>query len=133
SVGPWVPLEVQKAYGGPAVAVPLARVSPAEGRAVGHAFGGGDDVRLDVPMLDAEPFVARAAPSCLHLVADEDAAVLANDRDGLFEILLGRNDEAARARNRLGHEGGDPAGSRSLDQLLHVFGAGDATFGIGEF
>src|SRR5262245_62292796 len=84
-------------------------------------------------MLDAEPFVASASPARLHFIADEDAAVLANDRDSLLEILFGRDDEAARARNRLGHKCGDLTRGRGLDQLLHIFGAGDAAFGIGEF
>src|SRR5882672_2666686 len=83
-------------------------------------------------MLDAEPFVASTAPSRLHFIADEDAAVLANDRDGLFEILFGWDDEAAGAHDRFGHERGDLARSRGLDHFLQVFGAGDAAFGICE-
>ena len=53
----------------------------ADRHAVAHSLGRGDDVRLDVPVLDAEPFVAGAAPGGLHFVGDEQAAVLSRDRD----------------------------------------------------
>src|SRR5262249_42448772 len=107
------------------------RDCPADGRAVGHAFGRSDDVRFDVPMLDAEPFVAEAAPARLDFVADEDAAVLANDRDGLFEILFRRGDESADAHDRLRPEGGGLGRTRGLDPLPYGLGAGYAAFWIG--
>ena len=48
----------------------------ADGNAVAHAFRRSDDVRLDVPVLDAEPFVAGATPAGLNFVGDEESAVL---------------------------------------------------------
>ena len=83
-------------------------------------------------MLDAAPFVARAAPARLHLVADEDRAVLADDADGDLEIFLGWGNETAGALNRLGHKRRRAAGRRRLDQILDVLGATDAAVGIFE-
>src|SRR6202453_529500 len=50
------------------------------GNAVGHALGGGDDIRRDFPLLDAPPLFARAAPTGLHFVGDEKAAIIFHDR-----------------------------------------------------
>jgi hypothetical protein len=52
-------------------------------------------------MLDAKHFTARAAPSGLHLVADEKTAVFLDDTDDLFEILFWGRDKTANALNRL--------------------------------
>ncbi len=81
-------------------------------------------------MLDAAPLVARAAPTGLHLVADEDGAVLAHDADGDLEVLLGRRDESTGALNRLCHEGGGAAIRFGLDQVLDVLCAADAAIGV---
>ena len=64
-------------------------------------------------VLDAPELAAGAAEAGLHLVADEDAAVLPDDVDGDLEVLRRRRDEAADALDRLGEEAGDPARSSS--------------------
>ena len=81
-------------------------------------------------MLDAEPFLAGAAPAGLHFVGDEEAAVFFYDVENDFEIFLGRGDEAADALDRLGDEGGDAAAGAGLDEIFDVAGAGDFAFGI---
>jgi hypothetical protein len=93
----------------------------------GVALGHRHDLGLDVPVRDAEPGAARPAEARLHLVADEDAAVLPHDPHCDFEILVRRRDEAADALDRLGDEAGDPAGGRRPDQLLEILRAGDLT------
>src|SRR5712692_9722071 len=55
------------------------RHSQADGQTVGQALSGRDDIWLDSILLDAKPLVTGAAPACLHLVADEYAAVLSHD------------------------------------------------------
>src|SRR5947209_1636085 len=104
----------------------------ADGDAVAETFGGGDDVRLDVPVLDAEPLVASSAPGRLHLVGDEEAAVLARDLNGALEVAGGRDDEAADAEYGFGHEGRNLARRRSHNQFFDVFGAGQPAFGVAE-
>ncbi len=55
------------------------RDRPADRDAVAHSFGGCDDVRFDVPLFDAKPFVAGSAPTGLDFVGDEQTAVFAGD------------------------------------------------------
>ena len=69
-------------------------------------------------MLNAEPFVAGAAPGGLHFVADEDAAVIPHDAGDDPEVFLGRRDESADALDRLGNEAGDAAGGRRCGSAL---------------
>ena len=76
----------------------------AERQPVRDALGHRHDVGLDAPVLDAPHRAARAPEARLHLVADEDAAVLADDRDRDLEVLRRRRDEAADALDRLGEE-----------------------------
>ena len=81
------------------------------------------DLGLDAAVLDAPPLAAGAAEAGLHLVADEDAAVLPDDLDRDLEVLLRRRDEPADALDRLGEEAGDLAGRGRPDQLLDVLRA----------
>ena len=74
-------------------------------------------------MLDAPHLAAGAPEAGLHLVADEEAAVLLHDVDGDLEVAVGRDDEAADALDRLREEAGDLTGGRRLDQLLDVLRA----------
>ena len=63
----------------------VARTAPI-GMAVGDALGHRHDVGLDaVVVLDAPHLAAGAAEARLHLVADEDAAVLADDVDATLK------------------------------------------------
>ena len=75
-------------------------------------------------MFDAEPVLASASETGLHLVSDEQAAILLDNRKDDLEILLGRNDHPAHTLDRLRQEGGDAARSGGANGLLHVFGAG---------
>jgi hypothetical protein len=63
-------------------------VSPRDSdwHAVAEAFRRRDDVRLNIPILDAEPFLAGASPGSLHFVSNEEAAVLARDLNCAFEV-----------------------------------------------
>src|ERR1035441_6130102 len=99
------------------------RDSATDGAAVAETLGAGHDVGRDAPVLDAEPLVAGAAPTGLHFVADEDAAVVAHDAFDNREVFLGRRDEAGHALNGFADEAGDAAGGGTADQVLHVLGA----------
>src|SRR5947209_10086502 len=81
-------------------------------------------------MLDAEPLVPGAAPSGLHFVRDEDAAVAVDDLGDDLEVLLRRHDEAADAEDRLGDHAGDLAVRRREDQVFDVGRAADAALRI---
>src|SRR5438105_2855532 len=83
-------------------------------------------------MFYAKPFVARAAPSGLNFVTDEQAAMLARDLDRSFEITGRRNDETADAEDGLRHEGCNLARRRRHDYFFDVFGTPQTTFGISE-
>src|SRR5258708_2463044 len=73
----------------------------ADWNAVGHAFGGRNNVGRDFPLLDAEPAFAGASPAGLYFVGDEEAAVVFDDLEDDLEIFLGRRDESADALDRL--------------------------------
>ena len=102
----------------------------AHGHTVGHAFGAGDDVGLDFPVLDAEPLLAGASEARLDFVRDEQAPVLLDDVEHDLKVFLGRGDETARALDRLGEKGGDRARGGRPDHLLHVIRALDTAAGI---
>src|SRR5262249_44987962 len=91
-----------------------------DGRAVGHAFREGHDLGLNIPVLDAAPAISRSSPTGLHFIADEDAAVAADDVGYNFEIILRWGNESADSHNRLSYERRDLPGGRSLDQLFDV-------------
>ncbi len=103
----------------------------ADGEAVAEDFGGGEDVGLDLPVLDAEPAFAGATPAGLDFVGDEVSAVLLDDGEGDLEVLFGRRDEAADALDGFGDHAGDAAGGGGLDDGFDVLGAGDFAGGVG--
>ena len=105
----------------------------AHGRAVGHAFGGGEDVRFHVPVLDAEPLLAGAPEAGLHLVGDEEPAEFLDDLENLLEILQRGRDEPAHALDGLGQKSGDAPGGAGPDHVFHIIGAGDFAVGIAQF
>ena len=71
-------------------------------------------------MLDAEPFIARATPSRLNFIRNEQAPVVFRYLVNAFEIVLRRDDKTADAEDRLRHERRDlPSGCRA-NQLFHV-------------
>src|SRR5260221_11198430 len=74
-------------------------------------------------MLAPPSLPAGAAEARLHLVADEDAAVLLDDLERRLEVAVGRVDESADALDRLRQESGDATLRRRLDQLLDVLRA----------
>ena len=72
--------------------------------AVGDALGHGHDVGLDAVVLDGEE-LAGAPEAALHLVGDEQDALVVEDLlDGL-EVAGRRHDDAALAHHGLGDEG----------------------------
>src|SRR5690348_16608593 len=102
----------------------------ADGHAVAHAFGAGNDVRDDLPMLDAEPVLAGAGEAGLHFIGDEEPAVFLDGVEDDFEVFGGRSDEAADALDRFGDEGGDVAAGAGLNEIFDLVGAGHAAIGI---
>src|SRR5205814_4723089 len=95
----------------------------ADGESVRDALGEGHDVGLDAPVLDAAPVIAGTAPARLYFIADEDAAILADDPYSELEILLGRRDESSDTRDRLGDERGGLTRGLRANELLDVLGA----------
>src|SRR5260370_19769054 len=82
---------------------------------VGQPFGGSDDIRRDLPLLDSKPAFAGAAPAGLYFVGDKEAAVVLHNFEDDLEELFRRSDKAAYALNRLSSEGGNLPGGRVLD------------------
>src|SRR5208282_1560885 len=89
-----------------------------DGHAAAHGLRHGDQVGFDAEMFGSEPF-AGACKSGLDFVRDEEDAVLAADILQEFEVVAGRNDEAAFAENGLDDQGGD--GFRRDGALERVF------------
>ncbi len=83
-------------------------------------------------MLDAEPFPAGATPAGLDFIADEDAAVIADDLLNDLEILLRRRDVSAHTLDGLRDETGDAAAGGGADEILHVLRASDFATGISQ-
>src|SRR5205823_2796156 len=92
----------------------------------------GDDVWLDLPVLDAEPLLPGAPPARLHFIGDEISAVLLHDVECDLEIFLWRRNKASNALDRLGDHAGDTAAGRSLDDLLDIARASNVTTRICE-
>src|SRR5664279_3419630 len=89
----------------------------AERHPVRDPFGHRHDLGLDVPVRDAEPRAAGAPEARLHLVADEDAAVLPHDADRDLEVLFRGRDESADALDGLCDEARDLTGRRRLELI----------------
>ncbi len=106
--------------------------SDANGHAVTEAFGAGHDIRRDTPLFDTEPLIAGAAPACLDFIADEDAAVFADDFGDDLEIFFGRRDEAADALDGLGDHSGDAARSGGADEIFDILRTLDVAGRISE-
>lgn len=75
----------------------------ASGPTAAEALAEDDDVRLDPEMLKAVKAAAAAEPD-LHLVADEQDAVVPADEFDLAEEAVGRDDHAAVRLDRLEEE-----------------------------
>jgi hypothetical protein len=101
-------------------------------KTVAEPFGAGDHIGRDTPVLDSEPLAAGAAPTGLHFIADEEAAVPAHDIGDDLEIFLRRRDEAADSLNRFHDDAGDAPGSGGANQLFEIVRAADAAIGIRE-
>src|SRR5258708_8250918 len=90
------------------------------GYTIAHAFRAGDHVWNDFPILDAEPFLAGASPAGLHLIGDEERAILFDDLENNLEVLLRRSDEPADALNGFGDECVDIAAGAGLNETFDV-------------
>src|SRR4030095_5695658 len=90
---------------------------------VGHSLCKGHDFRLDIPVFDSAPAIAGPSPSCLHLIADKDAAVTPHDLGNDFKVFLWRSDKSADSHDWFGYESGYMSGGRSLDQLFDIASA----------
>src|SRR5207237_5751730 len=91
-----------------------------------------NDVRLDIPVLNAKPFFARTPPRGLHFVGDEKASVFTRDLDCALEIYRRWNDKAANSENGLSHERRNLSGRRRHNQFFDVVGAGESAFRVSE-
>ena len=105
----------------------------AQGHAVGHSLGHGHYIGFHTPVLDAEHLSARATKACLHLVANENPAVLADDLGCDGKVLRRGHHKAAHTQDGLGQKARDLARGGGLDQFFDVGGAGHFAGGIGQF
>src|ERR1700683_1257685 len=64
-----------------------------DGDAIAEPFGAGDYVRRNLPLLDAEPFLAGPAEAGLNFVGDEQAAIFFYGLEDDLEIFRRRRDE----------------------------------------
>ena len=92
------------------------------GSTVAEGFGHGHDIRHHVEILDGE-HLARAGEAGLHLVADQQGAILGKYFLEALEIALGRYDDAGIALDGLGEERGRVAGRLRLYDILDDVGA----------
>ena len=58
------------------------------------------------------------APAGLHFIADEDAAMGADDPLDDLEVFLGHRDETAHALDRFGDESDDACAGGATDELF---------------
>ena len=97
--------------------------------AAGERFGDGDEVGLDAGILDAE-HLAGAREAGLHLVGDQQDAVLVADRAQRLEQFGRRRMEAALALHRLDDDRRDvdriDVGAEEIFDGLQRVGDGDA-------
>ena len=86
-----------------------ARPTTAEsGKAVGDRLRQADEIGIEIEML-AREHLPGPPEAGLHLVGDEDDAVLAREASKLMKERRGRNDEPALAEHRLDDHGGERA------------------------
>ena len=78
------------------------RSGESDRHAVRHAFCGRDDVGIDLPLFDPEPFFAGAAPGGLNFVGDEEPAILLHDIEDDLEIFFRRSNKSTYTLNWLG-------------------------------
>ncbi len=97
-----------------------ARDREANRQTVTEAFGAGHYVGRNTPLFDAEPFIAGAAPTGLHFIANENTAVFANDVGNNLEIFLGRSDETANALDGFGDHASDATRCCGPNEFFHV-------------
>ena len=88
-------------------------VTPAKRQPVGDALGGDDEVGIDAVVLTRE-HRTRAGEPGLHLVGDEDHAVLPAPIEQRRQEAFGGNDETALALDRLDDHGGQVVGADLL-------------------
>ena len=94
-------------------------------------LGHGDEIGLDVEVLEAEPF-ARPAEAADHLVDDEEDAVAGADLADDAPVLLGGGVGSEGLLDGLADHGRDLFGVLELDDPLDVAGAGEVAGRVGE-
>ena len=96
-----------------------------------NALGHGDEIGLDVEVLEAEPF-ARPAEAADHLVEDEEDAVAGADVADDGPVLLGGRVGPEGLLDGLADHGRDLFGVLELDDPLDVAGAEEVAGRVGE-
>src|SRR5206468_12973545 len=90
------------------------------GQPVAHALGEGQQVGRDAVRLVPPEVLAGAAPPGLHLVGDEQHAVLVEHLAVPGEQAVRRVRVPAHALDRLGDQAGDVAAGRGGQQVTQV-------------
>ena len=99
---------------------------PGQGQAARDGLRGHEQVGHDAGVLAGEE-LARAAEAGLHLVGDEQDAVLLGESPEPRQVLAGRHHEAALAEHRLhDHRRHLLGGHVALEEVLEGVHAGDA-------
>ena len=95
-----------------------------DGQTVPQALGEGHQIGHEAVRLETPEVVAGAPPAGLHLIGDEEDAVLVEHFLHGCEEPVGRDDEAPDALDRLGDQARHVAGRGRLDHLAQVPHAG---------
>jgi hypothetical protein len=96
----------------------------------GDAFGGDEDVGLDVPVVDGEPF-AGAAPAGHDFVGDEEDVAAVADFAEAREVFGWWDEDAVGADDGFDEDGGYVV--LVFDHVFEIVGAGDVAGGVGVF
>ena len=102
----------------------------ADREAVAQPLGEGHHVRGDAVVLDAPEVLPGPAPAGLHLVGDEQDAVLVEDLLERREQAVRRHREATDALDRLGDQRRDVTPGRGRQHMPQVLDAGLDVVGV---
>ena len=100
-----------------------------DGGAVAQGLGHAHDVGHHIEVLDGK-HLACAGKACLHLIVNEEGAIVGEDFLYSLEIPFGGHHNACIALDALGDEGGGLAGGSGLDDVLNGIGAGQIAFRV---
>jgi len=96
-----------------------------------NSLSHGDDIRLDVKVLDPEPFPGPSEPAD-DFIDDEKNTVFCADFPDQLPVFFGRGVGPEPLLDGFADEGGNLRGVFELDDPLKIMGTRDLTIGVGE-